>query len=334
MASNRQLLEAGSARRADLVKIWIDEIHVEPDFNAPESPEEFTARVEGIALHLANGGKLPPVEVRDRAEGGVYLVDGHARRAGTYLAAERGVPVQDPKDGRIYLLTIPFVGNDADRTLRLITSAEGRTLSPLQMAAIIKRLRNFDWPVDEIAKRISRSPERVSQLLALADANTDVQQLVKSGEVSANVAIKAARKHGEGAGKVLADQLAGAKAEGKKRLTTATAEGKKVRAAELEAERARVSDLSAQVESHEDAKQRLSAMVEDLRKLLSKAMRTMKDLHEAAAPDESREGCPPVISPEAFSRFVDENAELLAAIHEGGHTLPMCLAISTEAEHV
>ncbi len=245
MASNRQLLETGSARRADLVKIWIDEIHVEPDFNAPESPEEFAARVEGIAQHLANGGKFPPLEVRDRAEGGVWVVDGHARRAGTYLAMERGVPLQDPKDGRVYLLTIPFVGNDADRTLRVITSAEGRTLSPLQMAAMLKRLRNFDWPVDEIAKRINRSPERVSQLLALGDANHDVQQLVKSGEVSANVAIKAARKHGEGAGKVLADQLTTAKAAGKKRLTTATAEPKKVKASELDEERARLDWLVA-----------------------------------------------------------------------------------------
>ncbi len=245
MASNRQLLEAGTAKRADLVKVWIDEIHVEPGFNAPESAEEFEQRVEGIAVHLLNGGKLPPIEVRDRAEGGVYVVDGHARRAGTLRAAERGAPLQDPKDQRIYLLTIPFVGNDADRTLRLITSAEGRTLSPLQMAEILKRLRNYDWPVDEIAKRINRSPERVSQLLALADANTDVQQLVKSGEVAANVAIAAARKHGEKAGAVLNEQLADVKAAGKKRLTTATAEGKKVKASELDEERARLDWLVA-----------------------------------------------------------------------------------------
>ena len=138
--------------------------------------------------------------MRDRAEGGKFVVDGHARREAYARAVARGVPVHDPKDGRVYVLTIPFVGNDADRHLRIITSAEGRTLSPLQTATILKRLRAFGWGLDDIAKRINRSPERVRQLLELGDANSDVQAMVKSGEVSATVATAAARKHGEQAG--------------------------------------------------------------------------------------------------------------------------------------
>ena len=181
MSSNRQLLESGAAKRADLVKIALEELHVEPDFNAPESYGEWEERVEGIIAHLAAGGTLPPLEVRDRTEGGKFIVDGHARREAYVRAAARGVPVHDPKDGRVYVLTIPFVGNDADRHLRIITSAEGRTLTPLQTAAILKRLRNFGWGLDDIAKRIGRSAERVRQLLMLGDANSDVQQMVQSG---------------------------------------------------------------------------------------------------------------------------------------------------------
>ncbi|AVS68158.1 hypothetical protein C8245_23065 [Paracidovorax avenae] len=246
MSSNRQLLEAGTAKRADLVKVWIQELHVEPGFNAPETPEEFQARVDGIVAHLANGGKLPPIEVRDRPEGGKFVVDGHARREGYIQADAKGIPVADPKDGRVYVLTIPFEGNDADRTLRIITSAESRTLSPLQTAAILKRLRAFGWALEDIARKINRTPERVRQLLALGDANTDVQQLVQSGEVSANVASQAVRQYGEKAGEVLQHQLEGVKAAGGKKLTPSKAKPPRPTASDLEQERSRLDWLVQQ----------------------------------------------------------------------------------------
>lgn len=246
MASNRQMLDQGFAKRADLVKIRIEHIHVEEGFNAPETKEEFEARVEGIVSHLRAGGKLPPVEVRDRPEGGVFLVDGHARREGTQRAAELGIPVHDPKDGHIYLLTMSFVGNDADRSLRIITSADGRTLSPLQTAAILKRLRNFGWSPEDIGQRINRSAERVRQLLALGDANSDVQQMVSTGKVSATLAAKTARKHGEQAGAVLEQQLKSAAAQGKTRVTPATVAGPKAKTNELRKDSERLDFLIEQ----------------------------------------------------------------------------------------
>lgn len=243
MASNRQMLDQGFAKRADLVKIRIEHIHVEEGFNAPETKEEFEARVEGIVSHLRAGGKLPPIEVRDRPEGGVFLVDGHARHEGTLRAAELGIPVHDPKDGHVYLLTMSFVGNDADRSLRIITSADGRTLSPLQTAAILKRLRNFGWSPEDIGQRINRSAQRVRQLLALGDANSDVQQMVSAGKVSATLAAKTARKHGEKAGAVLEQQLESAAAQGKTRVTPATVAGPKAKTNELRKDSERLDFL-------------------------------------------------------------------------------------------
>ena len=238
MSSFRQLLAEGNARRADAVRTWIGEIHFEPDFNVPESAEDYEARVEGMVAHLANGGKLPAIEVRDRPEGGVAVVDGHARTDAYQRAHDRGIPVADPKDGRVYLMTTLFEGNDAARTLRLITSAEGRTLTPLQMANVITRLRNFGWGADDIAKKINRSTERVRQLLELGDANSDVQALVKSGQVSESVATAAVRKHGDSAGTVLADQLTQVQAAGGKKLTPGKAGTKKPKAGDLAQEKA------------------------------------------------------------------------------------------------
>lgn len=243
MASNRKMLDQGVAKRADLVKILIEQIHVEEGFNAPETKEEFEDRVEGIVAHLKAGGKLPAIEVRDRPEGGVFVVDGHARLEGMRRAAARGMPVHDPKDGLFYLLTMSFVGNDADRALRIITSAEGRTLTPLQTAAVLKRLRNFGWSPEDIGQRINRSAERVRQLLALGDANSDVQQMVSAGKVSATLAAKTARKHGEQAGAVLEQQLESATAQGKTRVTPATVAGPKPKTNELRKDSERLDFL-------------------------------------------------------------------------------------------
>jgi len=246
MASNRQLLADGVAKRADLVKVRLDQIHIEPGFNAPEDETSFDARVAGMVTHLAEGGHLPPIEVRPRDEGGVYVVDGQGRREAYARAFAAGVPLADPKDGHVYMLTIPFVGNDADRVARIVTSAEGRTLSPLQTAHCYKRLAAFGWRAEDIAKKVGRSAEHVRQLLDLGVANSDVQQMVANGEVSASLAVKTTRKHGERAGKVLSAQLETAKAAGKTRVTAATQDGKRVKASELETERARLDWLIEQ----------------------------------------------------------------------------------------
>ena len=56
-----------------------------------------------------------------------------------------------------------------------------------------------------------------------------------------------------------------------------------------------IGALQAELAGNEAATMHLSRMVDELRALLCQAMRVMKDLHESAAPDESREDCPPII---------------------------------------
>lgn len=216
MSSARQLLDTGLAKRADSIKLRAEVIHAEPGFNLSETPEEFAARVAGMVLHLKQGGTLPPVEVRSRAEGGAFLVDGHARHAAYIEADAQGAPVRDPKDGQLYIPVVYFTGNDADRVARLVTSAEGRTLTPMQRAEAYKRLAAFGWSPVQIATKVGKHPDHVRDTLALALANSDVHQMVKAGEVSATVAAKVARKHGEKAGAVLSEQVAQAKAEGRR----------------------------------------------------------------------------------------------------------------------
>lgn len=224
MSSLRELRAANLLMRADLPKIRLDQIHAEPGFNPAETDADYALRVDGIVNHLREGGNVPPIEVRPRDEGGMWIVDGHARVDAYRRAQAAGVPLQD-KDGHVYVLATIFQGSDADRTLRLITSAEGRTLSPLQQSEVMKRLRGYGWSPSEIARRTGRSAEYISQLLALGDADSDIKALVTTGQVSALVAAKAVRKHKGQAKAVLEGQLETVKAKGKSKVTANTAEG-------------------------------------------------------------------------------------------------------------
>ena len=80
-----------------------------------------------------------------------------------------------------------------------------------------------------------------------------------------------------------------------------------------------IGALQAELAGNEAATMHLSRMVDELRALLCQAMRVMKDLHESATPDESREDCPPIIPTSDFAKFVNDNAALMYAIKQCGH---------------
>ena len=56
-------------------------------------------------------------------------------------------------------------------------------------------------------------------MLALGDANHDVQQLVRDGKVSVTLATATIKEHGENAGDVLKAAQGTAKAKGKAKIT-------------------------------------------------------------------------------------------------------------------
>ena len=80
--------------------------------------------------------------------------------------------------------------------------------------------------------------------------------------------------------------------------------------------------LQAEIAGHEAANGHLCALVDELRELLQDAKRAMTELHQAAIPDESAEGIPAIIPPEAFRKFVDAHAMLCFCLHQRGHNPP------------
>ena len=90
----------------------------------------------------------------------------------------------------------------------------------MEQAAVIQELHNaFNQTTSEIAKLVNKSVVTVEKLLLLSTANHDVQQEVKSGAVSVDVAVDRVMEYGEQAGKVLQHDKAVAAAQGKTKVT-------------------------------------------------------------------------------------------------------------------
>lgn len=222
--SFKQMIADKEIRRADAMKILLSDIHEEPGFNLRREGEDLQESIDALCGFILDGGQLPPLEVRPRAEGGVWLVDGHRRSRALRQAIERGYPAAD-EDGALWVSVVAFTGNDADRVARVITSQEGRKLEPLELAEGYKRLAAFGWDAGKIAQKVGKTRQHVEQMLTLSSANSDVLQMVADGTVAAATAVETVRKHGEVAGAVLAGELDKAKAAGKAKVTAGTIKG-------------------------------------------------------------------------------------------------------------
>lgn len=211
--SFKQMIKAKLISRTDSgMFIPLNSIHVKDGFNKRDDDERTRLADDELFQFLMNGGAVPPIEVVPRDEGGVWVVEGHRRRRCYERCRQAGKPIV-----RIHI--IPFVGNDIERLARVMTSNNQLPLTTLEQAAVVKELVAFNLTRQEIAQLVNKSLPTIENLITLSTANHDVQQSVKTGEVSVGVAVERVRTHGENAGAVLQQDKAAAAAVGKKKVT-------------------------------------------------------------------------------------------------------------------
>lgn len=221
MKSFKQMRLDGEIKRADGEQIELHNIHVEPGFNPPDRMAGDDEKDEQLFQFIMNGGfkQLPEIEVRPRAEGGVWIVEGHRRIKQITRAVEAGAPIANKKDGKIWIPVRQFEGSDIKRIARVITSAERKEVSPASFIHVYQKLHGFNLTPAEIAAECNTKEAHVRAHLALGNANHDVQQMVAAGEVSPTLAVTVVKKHGEAAGEVLDEALQKARIDGKKKVT-------------------------------------------------------------------------------------------------------------------
>lgn len=212
MKSFKQLTADGTLKRADAHKVRLNDLVLEQGFNVRDDDERLTAHVQAIFEHIMAGGQLPALEVVPHPGGKVKVIDGHCRTKAYRMAVESGAPIE-------WIEVRQFMGNDVDRSARILTSNEGLKLTQLETARVYARLRGFGLTPDEIARKAGKTRQHVDQLLILADSPHKLQQAVQNGDVSATEAVKLAREHGDQAGEVIREKVDQAKAEGKTKVT-------------------------------------------------------------------------------------------------------------------
>ncbi|HBM3281968.1 MULTISPECIES: ParB/RepB/Spo0J family partition protein [Klebsiella] len=211
--SFKKMIKGGIIKRSDTgMFISIDDIHVRPNFNRREDNERTRNADDDTFAFMMAGGVVPALEVIPRDEGGVWIVEGHRRQRCFLRCREAGKPVD-----RIHI--VPFTGNDVQRIARIMTSNNQLPLTTIEQAAVVRDLAAFNLTTAEIAKLVHKAIPTVENLLTLSVANHDVQEAVKSGEVSIAVAVDRVKEHGEKAGEVLEKDKAKAAAIGKKKVT-------------------------------------------------------------------------------------------------------------------
>jgi ParB/RepB/Spo0J family partition protein len=211
-----QLRDIGT--KSDFYKIDPRKLQVDPGYNIRdlETPDA-KAKLLDLARSIASEGVKQPLVVRLKGDD-VFVVAGHRRRAATLIAIdELGAEI-----AAIPCIAEPKGTSEADRCADLITSNSGEPLTPLEIAAVVKRLTGFGWEPENIAKRLGwASKQTVENYLTLLSAPQDVQDMVRKGELSATTALMGVRQHGAEVSEVIAKAKRQANSEGKSRVTTA-----------------------------------------------------------------------------------------------------------------
>jgi len=219
-ASFKTMIKDGTIKRADAMKVRYSDIRVKEGFNLRDLDDEYETGIEALASYILAGGTFPALEVIALPDGsGVEVVDGHRRYDAIGRAIQRGAPIE-------WVSVVGFQGNEIERRARIYTSNEGVKLRPLEAARGFKRFRGMGLDTEEIAALVHRSRPHIENYLVLADAEPDVQALVRSGAVSAEVAIDTVRLYGAKAGAFLSGKVDQAKAAGKSKVTASTIHGR------------------------------------------------------------------------------------------------------------
>lgn len=215
-------MRSAGASSSDLWMVPRAQIRVLPGFNVRARTPDYERHIRTIGESiLANGYRkdkpMAGYVAKDGDEHIIYLTDGHSRLEAVDYACERGAEIE-----LLPVVTSPAGTSMEDLTIGLVTSNSGRPLTPIETAAVCKRLVGYGMETPEIARRLTRTTAYVNELLALCAAPSKVRKMVEAGQVSAGNAVRALKKHGPKAAEVLGAQLTAAQSRGQAKVTAKT----------------------------------------------------------------------------------------------------------------
>lgn len=211
--------KAEGVQKATYFKVDPDIVEFEEGFNLREEGPALDDHLERLYRFMKAGGYVPPIDVKV-VDGQVLARDGHCRtRVARRLKAE----------GIVYLLEARQVrGNEIDDVLHMLGSDQGKSFTPLEQGRGFLRLIRYGMTVSQIVEKTGLHRTTIDNGLILAESSVEVQMLINSGAVSAQVALDAVKKHGGKAAERLQATIAKVRQAGGTKVTKKHVSGPRV----------------------------------------------------------------------------------------------------------
>jgi ParB/RepB/Spo0J family partition protein len=174
--------------RKDIHHIDVNAIEVIDGFNIRED----YGNVDELAKSIKENGVLVPMKGRrnPEKEGYFLLTAGHRRLMACKLLL---------KSGEVDSLRVPFLiesrgVSETDRLVDMLAGNDGKKLTVLEQAELVKRLLNQGLTEKEIQIRLVKSPTFISNCLTLLEAPEKIKKMIKQGNISSTLVIELFRK--------------------------------------------------------------------------------------------------------------------------------------------
>jgi ParB family chromosome partitioning protein len=211
------MAEAGAKNPHALWMVPYGQIKIIPGFNTRIRTPEYEAHIEATKESIKENGfyQDKPLTGYVALEDGqqvIYLTDGHTRHEAAGRAIDEGYSLEN-----LPIVIKPNGTSMEDLTIALVTSNNGRALTPYETAVVVKRLLGMGLDEATIAKRLNfKTGKRyVDDLLSLIGAPKAVRDLVIAGKVSSSMAIDELKANGTKAVETLKAAVETAQASGK-----------------------------------------------------------------------------------------------------------------------
>lgn len=158
-------------------------IQVRENFNSRKVFDD----IPELADDILENGQKEPFEVDVLTDGTVFLKDGERRYRATQLIIERGIIVDE-----VECFISPKRTTELERLLSQHTGNLKSKLKPLEAATIAYRIKhNFGLNIsnEEIGKKMALSRQTVDNLLILHDADDQIKEQIKTGNLSVKDAL-------------------------------------------------------------------------------------------------------------------------------------------------
>lgn len=211
MAKLKDLVKASGGTGADYWNIPVSLLQPNPQNFRLDSPA-LREHIAGIAQSIMDTGFNRKRILTIRQDGDtLVVVDGNCRLAAVKIAIAQGSEI----------LTLPCVSEgpnvtEAERTVDMLVANQGLAHSPVEYAAAIKKLLSYGWTDADVARRLGKSRQWVSNTLETAALPPEAQTLIAAGVASATQMRKVVKAEGA-AGVARVRQVA--EETGRKRVT-------------------------------------------------------------------------------------------------------------------